>query len=58
MVPVTFPANRAAGDGLRAGEHYLAGADDPAPFDMVSRAAHAWYCANTGWKSTRATFTD
>ena len=46
MVPVTFPANRTAGDGLRAGEHYLAGADDPAPFDMVSRAAHAWYHAH------------
>ncbi len=43
MVPVTFPANRDAGEGLRAGEHYLAGADDPAPFDAVSRAAHAWY---------------
>ena len=43
MVPVTFPANRDAGEGLRAGEHYLTGADDPAPFDTVSRAAHAWY---------------
>ena len=43
IVPVTFPANRDAGEGLRAGEHYLAGADDPASFDAVSRAAHAWY---------------
>ena len=46
MVPVTFPANHAAGEGLRAGEHYLAGADDPAPFVTVARAAHAWYCGH------------
>ena len=43
MVPVTFAANRDAGEGLRAGVHYLAGPGDAAAFDAVADAAHAWY---------------
>ena len=46
MVPVTFPGNRDPAEGLRAGEHYLAGADDPAPFATVASAAHVWYNAH------------
>ena len=44
LVPVTYAANRAAADGLRAGLHYLAGdADDQPPLDAVAAAAAAWY---------------
>ena len=43
MVPVTFVGNIDAEDGLRAGEHFLAGLGDGAPFDAVADAAHAWY---------------
>ena len=44
LVPVTFPANRDAADGLRAGEHYVAGDMSPgASLDSVAAAALAWY---------------
>ena len=42
MLPVTFPGNDAAQEGLLAGKHYLAG-DDGAAFETVADAAHAWY---------------
>ena len=43
MVPVTFPGNVGAEEGLRAGEHYLEGVENDASFDAVAGAAHAWY---------------
>ena len=43
LVPVTFPGNVGAEDGLRAGEHYLEGSGDGASFAAVADAAHAWY---------------
>ena len=46
IVPVTFPGNIGAEDGLRAGEHYLEGSGDGASFGTVADAAHAWYRAH------------
>lgn len=43
MVPVTFAGNVGAEDGLRAGEHYLAGTGNDASFDAIADAAYAWY---------------
>lgn len=42
LVPVTFPENVDAREGLRAGEHFLAGADGSG-FEAVAAAARAWY---------------
>lgn len=42
LVPVTFPGNIAAADGLRAGEHFLVDGDGSG-LETVAAAARAWY---------------
>lgn len=42
LVPVTFPGNIDARDGLRAGEHFLTDANGSG-FEAVAAAARAWY---------------
>lgn len=45
LVPVTFPGNTDGGDGLRAGEHYLAGVNG-SELNEVAAAARIWYQAH------------